>query len=185
MKFKLIFCAIVFQILSILAMLGYAYAPIYFGKKIVIDTSLYDPRDLFRGNYVHLSYNFSTYYDDENLSESQNENRIYAVLKLDKDDFYKFDKLTYKKPDSGVFIAGRIDSYGDAKYGIEAFFMPKQKAQQMEIDMRKFKARAVIYVMSNGKARISDLILIKKNQDELEKEFSDIVKQEDMNNSTF
>jgi len=33
MKLKLIFAAAIFQILAVIAMLAYAYAPIYFGKE--------------------------------------------------------------------------------------------------------------------------------------------------------
>jgi len=54
MKLKLIFAAAVFQILAVIVMLAYAYAPIYFGKEILLRTTVYDPRDMFRGDYVRL-----------------------------------------------------------------------------------------------------------------------------------
>lgn len=63
MKLKLIFAAAVFQILAVIAMLAYAYAPIYFGKEILLQTTLYDPRDMLRGDYVRLSYGFAGVYE--------------------------------------------------------------------------------------------------------------------------
>ena len=165
MKLKLIFAAAIFQILAVIAMLAYAYAPIYFGKEILLQTTLYDPRDMFRGDYVHLSYGFAGIYEldkrDSNLSKRQqlHGSKIYAILK------YKFDKYSFKRPDGGTFLAGRVD-YNTANFGIEAFLMPPQKAQQMERDMMEFNATAVISVMDNGKARIKDIVLEKPNAGE-------------------
>ena len=171
MKLKLIFVAAVFQILAVIAMLAYAYAPIYFGKEILLQTTLYDPRDMFRGDYVRLSYGFAGIYEldkrDSNLSKRQqlHGTKIYAVLKQDKDGRYKFDKYSFERPSSGTFLAGRVD-YNTANFGIEAFFMPPKKAQQMERDMMEFNATAVISVMDNGKARIKDIVLEKPNAGE-------------------
>ena len=164
MKLKLIFAAAVFQILAVIAMLAYAYAPIYFGKDILIRTTVYDPRDMFRGDYVRLSYGFAGIYelDKRGLSKRRqlHGTEIYAVLKQDKDGKYKFDKYSFEQPSGGTFLAGRID-YNTANFGIEAFFMPPKKAQQMERDMMEFNATAVISVMDNGKARIKDIVIEK------------------------
>ena len=59
MKIRSLILAIIFQILLIIAMLAYALMPLYLGKEIKVRVNLYDPRDLFRGNYVSLSYDFS------------------------------------------------------------------------------------------------------------------------------
>ena len=169
MKLKLIFTAAVFQILAVIAMLAYAYAPIYFGKDILIRTTVYDPRDMFRGDYVRLSYGFAGIYelDKRGLSKRRqlHGTEIYAVLKQDKDGKYKFDRYSLERPNGGMFLAGRVD-YNTAKFGIEAFFMPPKKARQMERDMMEFNATAVISVMDNGKARIKDIVIEKPNAGE-------------------
>ena len=59
MKIRSLILAIIFQILLIIAMLAYALMPLYLGKEVKVRVNLYDPRDLFRGNYVSLSYDFS------------------------------------------------------------------------------------------------------------------------------
>lgn len=169
MKLKLIFAAAVFQILAVIAMLAYAYAPIYFGKDILIRTTVYDPRDMFRGDYVRLSYGFAGIYelDKRGLSKRRqlHGTEIYAVLKQDKDGKYKFDRYSFERPNGGMFLAGRVN-YNTAKFGIEAFFMPPKKARQMERDMMEFNATAVISVMDNGKARIKDIVIEKPNAGE-------------------
>lgn len=68
MKIRSLILAIIFQILLIIAMLAYALMPLYLGKEIKVRVKLYDPRDLFRGNYVSLSYDFS---DFSNLQQSK------------------------------------------------------------------------------------------------------------------
>ena len=169
MKLKLIFTAAVFQILAVIAMLAYAYAPIYFGKDILIRTTVYDPRDMFRGDYVRLSYGFAGIYelDKRGLSKRRqlHGTEIYAVLKQDKDGKYKFDRYSFERPNGGTFLAGWVD-YNTAEFGIEAFFMPPKKARQMERDMMEFNATAVISVMDNGKARIKDIVIEKPNAGE-------------------
>ena len=68
MKIRSLILAIFFQILLIIAMLAYALMPLYLGKEVKVRVKLYDPRDLFRGNYVSLSYDFS---DFSNLQQSK------------------------------------------------------------------------------------------------------------------
>ncbi len=171
MKLKLIFAAAIFQILAVIAMLAYAYAPIYFGKDILIRTTVYDPRDMFRGDYVRLSYGFAGIYELDKRGLILSKRRqlhgteIYAVLKQDKDGKYKFDKYSFERPNGRMFLAGRVN-YNTAKFGIEAFFMPPKKARQMERDMMEFNATAVISVMDNGKARIKDIVIEKPNAGE-------------------
>jgi len=76
MKIRSLILAIIFQILLIIAMLAYALMPLYLGKEVKVRVNLYDPRDLFRGNYVSLSYDFSDFsnlqqskFDEKELSE--------------------------------------------------------------------------------------------------------------------
>ncbi|QCD52617.1 GDYXXLXY domain-containing protein [Campylobacter sp. RM16192] len=156
MRVKILIFAIIFQILSLIAMLTYAYAPIYFGKEIKVDVTLYDPRDLLRGNYVSLNYDFSALpikYADLQKPGT----KIYLALK-DINGTYVKDEYSFVKPKNQIFLTGRI--YGNrAKFGIEAFFMPIDKALQIERDIRQKGAWAILSVMDNGSARIKEIVL--------------------------
>ena len=165
MRLKLILGAVIFQILALLAMLANAYAPLYFGKDIRVDVSLYDPRDLLRGNYVSLQYDFTRNlpifhgaYDKEvDENQSIGKDKIYVSLKPDENGTYQSDGYSFERPKDGVFIVGSM-GYEGVKFGIEAFFMPPQKAIQMEKDIRESGAYAVLAVMDNGKARVKDIV---------------------------
>ena len=176
MKIKVLIVAVIFQILLIGIMLGYALMPLYFGQEVRVRVSLYDPRDLFRGNYVDLNYEFSNFHS-RNFDENDKDDRyidkydervrdgarIYAVLKPDTNGTYSFAKFSISKPDNGVFLAGRYDGYSLVKYGIEHFYMSPDSAANTEDEMREedIDAYAILMVMDNGKARLKDLIIQK------------------------
>ena len=179
MKIKVLIVAVIFQISLIGIMLGYALMPLYFGQEVRVRVSLYDPRDLFRGNYVDLNYDFSNFHSrnfdehdkDDRYIDQYDERvrdgaRVYAVLKPDVNDTYSFAKFSISKPENGVFLAGRYDGYSLVKYGIENFYMSPDSAANTEDEMREedVDAYAVLMVMDNGKARLKDLIIQKNAQ---------------------
>ena len=171
MKIRSLILAIIFQILLLIAMLAYALMPLYFGKEIKVRVNLYDPRDIFRGNYVSLSYDFSNLqrykFDEKTGMEIDvydgnftKNDEIYAILKQDANATYAFDKFSFTKPKDALFLAGKFDGYSFVKYGIEEFYMPTKKAQQTEQEMldQDVDAVAVLMVMDDGRARLKDII---------------------------
>ena len=171
MKIRSLILAIIFQILLIIGMLAYALMPLYLGKEIKVRVNLYDPRDIFRGNYVSLSYDFSNLqrykFDEKTGMEIDvydgnftKNDEIYAILKQDANATYAFDKFSFTKPKDTLFLAGKFDGYSFVKYGIEEFYMPTKKAQQTEQEMldQDVDAVAVLMVMDDGRARLKDLI---------------------------
>lgn len=183
MKIRSLILAIIFQILLLIAMLAYALMPLYCGKEIKVRVNLYDPRDIFRGNYVSLSYDFSNLqrykFDEKTGMEIDvydgnftKNDEIYAILKQDANATYAFDKFSFTKPKDALFLAGKFDGYSFAKYGIEEFYMPTKKAQQTEQEMldQDVDAVAVLMVMDDGRARLKDLIITpngkKRSRDE-------------------
>ena len=116
----------------------YAHAPIYFGKEILVRTELYDPRDMFRGNYVDLSYEFSNVNGGRDEKRGARDDKIYAVLNPDNDGVYALEYVSADRPEEGVFLSGRIDMWDRANFGIEAYFLPKDKAIRLENQMRQF-----------------------------------------------
>ena len=188
MKIKVLIVAVVFQISLIGIMLGYALMPLYFGQEVRVRVNLYDPRDLFRGNYVDLNYEFSNFhsrnfdendegdrYIDQYDERVRDGARVYAVLKPDVNGTYSFAKFSISKPDNGVFLAGRYDGYSLVKYGIEQFYMSPDSAAKAENEMREedVNAYAVLMVMDNGKARLKDLIIQKSAGKNSKKLFGD------------
>ncbi len=145
--------------------LGAVY-PLWTGKAIKLRTQPIDPRSLFRGNYARLRYDIASIpsADFNHPDRLRNGEVIYVTLKDESNGIYSYASVSLDKPANGVFIRGRIanDSWRHTalsyhvKYGIEAYFAPKQKAIALE---RKLgNALAVVMVADNGRATLQDVI---------------------------
>jgi uncharacterized membrane-anchored protein len=145
--------------------LGALY-PLWQGEEIRLQTRPVDPRSLFRGNYARLRYEISELpvaaFTEERPRLRPGE-PVYVTLTRDKQGIGRFSAVSLQKPDSGLFLRGRVDDgrrTGGAevavRYGIEAWFAPKEKALQLERELRS-GAVAVIRVSSSGRAALQQL----------------------------
>ncbi len=132
--------------------------PLWYGTPVILKTAPIDPRSLFRGNYVRLNYDISSinkYLTKEDFKPGE---VGYVTLKEEEGVFIATG-LHREKPESGVYIRGRIAGARNGylmKYGIEAYFMPKEKALKAERSVRQ-GAKAQIYLLGSGKAAIAKL----------------------------
>lgn len=164
MKNKIIIgivAAILFQFIVLAGMVTSSSMPLWTGTQIKVKTVPVDPRSLFRGNYARLGYEFSSLKQDDHneLYDLRVGEIVYLILKKDKNDLYVMDRISLTKPESGIFLRGRIQSrYSsiDIKYGIEAFFAPTKKALELEKRLRN-GGIAVLMVSSGGKARLKSI----------------------------
>ena len=141
--------------------LGSVY-PLWVGQEVKLEVVPVDPRSLFRGNYARLNYPIDRVDGTEVIGQVgliRNGERIYVPL-IPSGDLYVAGKATLFRPETGVFIRGRVqDSYGDrldVDYGIDAYFAPKEKAQKLEGDLRS-GGIATVRIAPNGKAALVDV----------------------------
>lgn len=140
--------------------------PIWTGNPITLKTEPIDPRSLFRGNYVALKYQINQI---PAIKGARKNKVIYVVLKYDKNGVYHYKSAQFERPVKVPFIRGRIThdyipsvagkSVMHVNYGIEAFFMPKEKALETERKSRGV-SEVIIYVSSNGKARAHSFVCL-------------------------
>lgn len=153
--------ALAFQFIVLSGMYVIATMPLWTGREIKVKTIPVDPRSMFRGNYAQLRYDFSTL-EDRYIPDKdalRNGEVIYISLKPGTNGLHEFSEVSLEKPKGGIFLRGRLQNRyrSDVKYGIEAFFAPKQKALEIEHHLRK-SGVAILMVSSQGKARIKDII---------------------------
>jgi len=132
--------------------------PLWFGTPVILKTAPVDPRSLFRGNYVRLNYDISNI-KKELTKENLKRGEVGYVTLKEEEGFFTATGLQREKPESGLFIRGRVTGTGGSyrmKYGIEAYFMPKKKALKTERSVRQ-GANAEVYLLGNGKAAIAKL----------------------------
>ncbi len=158
-------CAIIlFQVLILAGEYLGAVYPLWTGKEVKLKTVPIDPRSLFRGNYARLNYDISQIMvaDTKSIDEPRNGEVIYVSLKENNLGIYEVSQASFEQPDAGLYIRGRIiygwikDEY-NVKYGIEAFFAPKEDALALENKLRDGGV-AVVMVAENGKATLKDVI---------------------------
>src|SRR6185369_3700851 len=74
-------------------------------------------------------------------SRQWRDTKVYAALKINETGIAELDSVSDRKPASGFFIRGRIESVNDRtlqiRYGIEAFFMQQGAAQKLEDTRRR------------------------------------------------
>lgn len=160
--------AILFQGVVLTGMYVGAAWPEWSGTEIRVKTVPVDPRSLFRGNYARLRYDFDRL-DRSEFSENpwlRNGEVVYVSLQKGQGGLYRYRSVSLRRPDDGIFLRGRIaDRFHHGaepgsyrlRFGIEAFFAPKEKALQLEKDLRDGGV-AVLRVAGNGKARLVDVV---------------------------
>ncbi|KEA61742.1 hypothetical protein ADIMK_4199 [Marinobacterium lacunae] len=161
----MISAGLVLTLLLQLAVLGTEYVssiwPLKYGQPILLKTEPIDPRSLFRGNYVRLNYAISTVERDLATEPFRRHQPVYVALKPEGR-YHVASALLHEPPQQGPFIRGRVRWAGGEvyriEYGIEAFFMPKQKALAAQSAVREKEAWAQVYLLDSGKAAIADLL---------------------------
>jgi uncharacterized membrane-anchored protein len=163
---------ILFQIAVLAGEYLSASIPLWTGKEIKIRTIPVDPRSLFRGNYALLRYEISRIPESEFPvnTDLRNGEKVYVTLKPGENELYVFDKATLETPGEGLFLRGRVEnrwydnnsSYYRIKYGIEAYFAPKDKAVKLERELAE-GGIAVLMVTGSGKAALKSILPNQKN----------------------
>ena len=158
---SLIYLVVLFQVLILGGMFAKAFYPVMVGTPIKLKVLPIDPRDLFRGNYVNLNYDFSSI----NLDSIKNDidstafsnltygDELFVELALDKNqEFYEtvgvWKDPSKKSNPKNLLLKGTRDKnsfsfWVGAGYntinvtaGIESFFTNKEKALSLEEKMR-------------------------------------------------
>ena len=145
--------ALTLQVVILAGVFVNGFYPLWLGQEIRVETRPVDPRDLFRGNYARLGYDFSTL----PATGFRPGDVIYLPLEQDGD-LWRGLTPSHQPPAQGLYLRGRVSGlpWGGTRrvtYGIEALFAPKEKALQLERELRD-GAVAVLKVAPNGRAAL-------------------------------
>ncbi len=141
---------VTFQVLVLASMIVIHAAPLVVGERILLRVQPVDPRDLFRGDYVILAYDFSRvppagipgapappswrrgYSHDSWLDDRA----VYVSLEPEDDGVhYRAGEISLERPRSGRYIKGRIaHSWGgnQLQFGIEAYYVQEGSGKVLE-----------------------------------------------------
>lgn len=133
---------------------GVAFKPLLAkaqGEQIFLATDAYDPRDLFRGDYVHLNLEISrASYDlisEEILHdiEKYNNTFVYVLLKTDENGYHSIDSIVENPPPAGVYLKARISGLRETngfpklhfaylRYGLERYYVQENTGEDLQYD---------------------------------------------------
>jgi uncharacterized membrane-anchored protein len=141
-----------------LALAGLAEADLAFGREIRLRARPVDPLDVFRGNYVVLTYDISSL---PVLGQVHQGDRVCARLERSGDEW----SARYVDPGtpSGTTICGRAQddaSPGESvqiEYGIETYFANEERAHAIESAIAGGQLYVVVDLDEDGSARIEKL----------------------------
>lgn len=144
--------------------IGYKEFTMRTGQEVTLKTVPVDPRDFFRGDYVTLRYDISSF----NLSTTTTaasigvNDTVYAEIENTESGFWKITNIS-KVPSQGrLSIKGVVKSaYGttvNIEYGIESYFVPANKGYALQQKMGH-GASAVVAVDALGNAVIKKILI--------------------------
>lgn len=107
------------------------------GEEVFIKTLPVDPRDLFRGDYMILNYDISSFsLENKSVPKYLSEgDSVYTVLEKNSEGFVSVSKVLRQHPGQEILaIKGQIiqlrenDGFVEIilEYGIESFFIPEK-----------------------------------------------------------
>ncbi len=160
--------AIVFQVAVLLTMIGLQALPLLGSDTILVRVVPVDPRDLFRGDYVVLGYEFSVVppagieglaADSGGRQVGELNGRIVYVSLVPEPDgsHWRGSKVSIHRPPTGRYIRGRIAGSSRLEFGIEAFYLEEGSGRRYEQAIGHRRLSAVVALSSNGRAALRDL----------------------------
>ena len=164
---KILLITVAAQLVILVGMIALRAVPLVTGQTVLVRVQPVDPRDMFRGDYVILSYDFSRVPEDgiEGLLEKERgswkklEGRtVYVPLLPDSvPGHWRAEKATVLKPGTGVFLKGQMERYGSVKFGIEAYYVEEGTGRRYEQAIRDRQLSAELAVTSSGQAVLKGL----------------------------
>ena len=155
-----------FWLVLIGGMVGFKEFTLRTGEEFLLRTLPVDPRDLFRGDYVVLNYEISTFDAEEIGLDLEMPillfgKNVYTEIEV-RDGYATAIAVHVEKPQR-PFIKGQISSFSSGgemqlSYGIESYFIPEGKGRLIEerrgegIDVR-------VSVDTFGNAAIKSLVI--------------------------
>jgi uncharacterized membrane-anchored protein len=138
LPFKTKFFLIVgLQLMLLVGLIGSKQVTLLTGQRVLLKTVPVDPRDLFRGDYVVLSYDISRIGREKWRDPSyQQGDTVYVTLRPEGK-FWETEQVSRTAPGGKtLFVRGTVTYVADdslrLEYGIESYFVPEGTGHELE-----------------------------------------------------
>lgn len=156
---RAVLLALLVPIIGLLVLTAYKKYILSSGHEYEFAIEGYDPRDLLAGHYIQ----FRVVYDANNICENRNSNTPQDSLTEKQSGYICLEPgpkvFSYEKPNSCLLFIEGICDYTRFVAGIERFYIPQEKAYDLEQKIRNRKASIKVSILASGKAQIKELLL--------------------------
>lgn len=165
----LLIAIVVAQVAILMGMIVLDGLPLMLGERVKLRVVPIDPRDIFRGDYVVLSYDVSRF-DAASFSGTPASARtsgyspewvgreVFVSLKP-VNDHYEAGVKSIKPPPSGPYLRGVVTNPWSNRidFGIEAYYVQEGEGRRLEQLIRQRQLMAEVAVW-HGKAKLVRLV---------------------------
>lgn len=147
---KFVVAALVFPIFALMAVVANKASVRRSGTDLTLKISGFDPRDLLAGHYLIYTVDYGIAGLCMNGAEKKQ-----AVYVCPRERVVQYDGVT---PDCDPFIRGRCEGRRFVA-GVERYYIPAEKAPQLDRLVRDQKGSVVLSVASDGTAQVKELLI--------------------------
>ena len=140
--------ALIFPIVALAALTAYKKYVLSFGEEITLPISGYDPRDLLSGHYLIYQIDYGV---DGICSGNSGQRTGYVCLQP--------KMFSFSAPEGCSKLIRGTCNYGRFEAGIEKYFVPQDKAKDLEAQVRSKTASIVLSFTHSGQAQVKDLLV--------------------------
>ena len=158
----LLILAVTFQIGVLGAMIAQSGWTHLTGDTVLFRVIPVDPRDMFRGDYVTLRYDFSNISPmGADLYRAELAGReIYVTLVADSDGrHWSATSASFERPVSGRYMKGKVAGPGNIEFGIESYFVQEGKGKDYEGARTARQLSAEVALTADGQASLKRLVI--------------------------
>lgn len=145
---KALVIALLFPIVALAALTAYKKYILSFGNEVVLPISGYDPRDLLSGHYLIYRIEYGV---DGICSDRSGRRNGYVCLEP--------KMFSYVPPAGCTKLIRGVCNHGRFEAGIEKYYVPEDKARNLEKQIRSKSASIVLSVTSSGRVQVKDLLV--------------------------
>jgi uncharacterized membrane-anchored protein len=156
--------ALVLQLAVLVGMIVFQAGLLLTGKAVLLRVVPVDPRDLLRGDYVALSYEFSRVPRQgiPELGKRSNDRQgdwqgktVYVSLVPEEDgEHWRAERFSINRPQSGTYLRGTITGWDNITFGIESYYVQEGTGKEYEEAARGRRLSAEVAVASDGHAAL-------------------------------
>jgi uncharacterized membrane-anchored protein len=169
-KAALVAGAALLQVGILTGMIAADSAPLMFGETLRLKVVPVDPRDLFRGDYVVLGYDYSrvdvgrvglipTGHDWHGYPEYEGR-EVFITLEPSPDGkYWQAADYSSTRPSSPHYLRGTFSGWGRIECGIEAWYVQEGEGLRIEDAIRRQRNVYADVAVWKGTARLKDLVV--------------------------